>query len=408
MKLIGPFVQIITLRDVPVRGPLVDDALEIIPDGGILVEGDRIVAVGNFEFLYYEHEPDDVEDIDVPAVAFPGFIDCHTHACFAGTRVDDFARWIGGASMEEVVQAGGGLQATVFDTRHQGLLHLARDLEARLSDQLYHGITTTEVKSGYGLDVDTELRMLRVISELNRESVWDVVPTCYAAQAVPLGYESPRAYCSFLLEELLPRLRDEQLTNRFDITVDERIFDVETARWFLNVIKAEGYDLTVHAEQFGAGGADLAVELNARSADDLTMLKTGALERLAKSETIPVVLPGSSLGTGRPFAPARRLLDAGGSLAIASNWNPHTAPMGNLTAQAGILAAYERLSCAEVLAGITVRAAAALNLNDRAQLAPDFRADLVCYVTEDWRELIYRQGGLGDAWMVWKDGERVV
>ena len=408
LKLIGPFQQIITFRDAAPRGPLRDEDLDVIHDGGILVENDRIAAVGNFEYLYFEYEPEDVEEIDVPAVAFPGFIDCHTHVCYAGTRVNDFAQRNAGVSYLDIARAGGGIRSTVQHTRNESFLNLARHLEARLLDQLYHGITTTEVKSGYGLDLDTEIRMLRVINELGREPTWDLVPTCLAAHVVPEGFPSARAYCGFILEELVPRIREEQLCQRFDIFVEDTAFDLETARWYLNELKKEGFELTLHGDQFTAGGSRLAVEVGARSVDHLEVSGPEEIALLARSETVPVVLPGASLGLGIPFAPARKILDAGCSLAIASDWNPGSGPMGNLTAQIGILAAYEKLTCAEVMAGITYRAARALGLSDRAQIAENYRADFNCYVTDDWREIVYRQGGLGDAFMVWKNGERVV
>jgi len=236
----------------------------------------------------------------------------------------------------------------------------------------------------------------------------DLIPTCLAAHTLPKDFEgSKEAYLSDIQANLFPMLKAHNLSNRIDAFVEKSAFTVEEITPYLQAAKAQGFDITIHADQFSTGGSELAVKLGAKSADHLEVSGDHEIKLLANSDVIAVALPGASLGIGCNFTPARKILDAGGSLAIASDWNPGSAPMGNLIAQASILATFEKLSTAEVFAGLTFRAAAALGLSDRGTLATGMLADFNLYPIGDYQEILYHQGQLAPA-QVWKKGNKIL
>ncbi|CAN5781652.1 imidazolonepropionase [soil metagenome] len=407
-KLIGPFTQILTLAGMPAKGPLKDDALQIIQQGGVLVEGAVIREVGDFDRLLRQHKGKSmqVEEVEPGQVLLPGFIDAHTHMCFAGSRAGDYALKVAGSSYQDILAAGGGIHDTVAKTRAASKEELVRLLRQRCDRHLGEGVTTAEVKSGYGLSVEQELKMLRAIARVGAEHLLDLVPTCLAAHVKPKEFASEEAYLEVLLQELLPTLKDQGLTERIDVFVEKGAFPPEIARPFLQQAKALGFSLTLHADQFSTGGSALAVETGALSADHLEASGEAEIELLARSAVVAVVLPGASLGLGMPFAPARKLLDAGACLAIATDWNPGSAPMGDLLLQAAVLGAAQKLSTAETFAGITYRAARTLALPDRGTVAAGGKADFISFPTADYREILYQQGKLKPI-RVWKNGSSV-
>ncbi|MBN2262176.1 MAG: amidohydrolase family protein, partial [Prolixibacteraceae bacterium] len=206
--------------------------------------------------------------------------------------------------------------------------------------------------------------------------------------------------------ELLPEVKKQQLSNRVDIFVEPSAFEASEAKAYLQMAKELGFDLVVHGDQFTVGGSQLATAMGALSVDHLEASGQQEMNLLGKSNLVSVVLPGASMGLGIPFAPARKLLDSGACLVIASDWNPGSAPMGDLLMQAAILGAYEKLTLAETLAAITVRAASALNLSDRGVLSPGKIADIIAFRTSDFRDIVYRQGKLKPGF-VWKRGEKL-
>ena len=273
---------------------------------------------------------------------------------------------------------------------------MAGGIKSRLSQLLLLGITTVECKSGYGLSVEEELRHLRLINKAAQEVVGiSMVTTCLAAHVCPPEFAgNPEGYLSTITARLLPALKAEKLTNRIDAFAEPSAFWGDSLDTYLKNAKEMGFELTVHADQFTPGGVSLSVKHGALSADHLEHADEASIAAIANSETVAVALPGASLGLGEPFTPARKLLDAGASVAIASDWNPGSAPMGHVLAQAAIMATYEKLSNAEVLAALTFRAAKALGLNDRGKLAPGLRADVSIWPTDDYREILWKQGSL--------------
>jgi imidazolonepropionase len=403
-KLIGQFTQILPLTGLPLKGALRDEQLHIIPNGGVLVEDGLILTVGGFDELRKANPSAQIEEIKGEQVLLPGFIDCHTHICFAGNRAKDYAMRIAGKTYLEIAKAGGGIWDTVTQTRAADEVTLTKQLVQRANRHLAEGITTIEVKSGYGLSLEEELKQLRAIKAASTQTKAKLVPTCLAAHMVPKDFTgSQQEYLEHVVNDLLPVLKKENLTTRVDIFIEESAINTENALVYLKIAKQMGFDITVHADQFTTAGSKVAVEVGALSADHLEASGEHEIKLLADSNIVSVTLPGASLGLGMPYAPARKLLDAGACLAIASDWNPGSAPMGDLLMQAAVMSAAEKLSAAEVFAGLTFRAASALKM-ERGILAPGMPADMQVYPCADYREILYYQGKLKPS-QVWTGGD---
>ncbi|EAZ80039.1 imidazolonepropionase [Algoriphagus machipongonensis] len=406
LTLIGPVSQLLTMDHLPLRGAIQDESLEIISNAGILLEGELIKAVGNFSELKSSLPSGTFHLIELKQdfVMLPGLIDCHTHICFGGSRARDFAMRNAGKSYLEIAEAGGGIWDTVTQTRKLEEKELSQRTASNANRHLMEGVTTIEVKSGYGLTVSEELKMLRAIQNANTNTAADLISTCLAAHMKPRDFDgSNEEYLEMVSQKLFPILKEENLSNRIDSFIEKSAFSAsEIAPYFEKARKLD-FDITVHADQFSTGGSKVAVDFNARSADHLEASGEKEIAYLAQSETTAVALPGASLGLGCSFTPARKILDQGGSLAIATDWNPGSAPMGDLINQASILATFEKLSSAEVLAGITFRAAHVLNLMDRGILKSGMLADFILYPSANYQDILYHQGKMKPA-QVWKRG----
>lgn len=395
MKLIGPFKQVVTLANLPLRGKLSDEQIEIIIDGGILIDNYKIQKIGNFEELKAENQNIEIEKIEGEQIVLPAFVDSHTHICFGGNRANDFAMRNAGKTYLEIAESGGGIWSSVQHTRSASEEELLKTLLERIDFLISLGITTIEVKSGYGLDVENELKMLRMIKKAQAQTKATLVPTCLSAHLKPRDFEgSNKEYLNYIITEILPKVKEEDLAKRVDIFIEKSAFQPEESKAFLLETKKLGFEITVHADQFTPGSSRIAVEVGAKSADHLEATIDEDIEFLAKSDTVATALPGASLGLGEKFTPARKLLDAGAILAIASDWNPGSAPMGNLITQASILATFEKLTTAEVLAGMTFRSAFALGLDDRGKLEKGLKADFVTFKTNNFQNVLYNQGSL--------------
>ena len=407
MKLIGPFKQLIPMTGLSLKGALSDDQLLILHDVGILIEGEKIKSIGEFDALKIAFSEAELHELKGDHTCLPGFIDAHTHICFGGSRASDYAMRNAGKTYLEIAKAGGGIWDTVTQTRKASQDQLVKKTTKLANRHLKNGTTTIEVKSGYGLSVNEELKMLRAIQEADEITAVDLVSTCLAAHMLPKDFDgSAKAYLEEISSTLFPILKEEKLTNRIDAFIEESAFSADQITPYFQKAKAMGFDITVHADQFSTSGSKVAVDFKALSADHLEASTENEIKLLAKSDTIATALPGASLGLGCNFTPARKILDAGGALAIASDHNPGSAPMGDLLTQAAVLGAFEKLSNAEVLAGITVRGAAALNLKDRGRLAAGCLADFILFHTSDYKEILYNQGSFKPC-VVYKKGERV-
>ena len=406
LKLLGPFSQILPMTNLPQKGSISDDQLEIIEKGGIVLEGEVIREVGSYSTLAEKYQS--AEKISVPAesVAIPGLIDCHTHICFGGSRARDYSLRVAGKPYQEILKQGGGIYDSVNKTRAASETELVQGIVERANRHVNEGVTTIEVKSGYGLSISEELKMLRAIKEANKKTLADLIPTCLAAHVCPKEAESPVAWLNEVLLQLLPKIKEEQLSNRVDIFIEEEAFPAKIALPYLQKAKEAGFKITAHADQFSSKGSKVAVEVGALSADHLESSDAKGVELLANSDTVAVALPGASMGLGMQYTPARKLLDSGACLAIATDWNPGSAPMGDLLMQAAVLGAAEKLSVAETLAAITVRSARALGLSDRGSLEKGKIADILSFDTADYREILYYQGKMKPS-QVWKKGIKV-
>lgn len=391
------------------RGSIPDDELTVISDAGILIDSGKIYSVGPYGELLSVAKELQAEKVifEGPHVCLPGFVDAHSHICFGGSRARDYAMRNAGKTYLEIAKAGGGIWDTVTQTRKASRAELVQGILKIAGRHLKKGITTLEVKSGYGLSVDEELKMLYAIKEANEQLEIDLIPTCLAAHMLPMDFQGKSGeYLSEISTLLFPKLKSERLANRIDAFIEEGAFTGATITPYFEKAQEMGFDITVHADQFSTGGSKIAVKFGAKSADHLEASTDKEIALLASSKVIATALPGASLGLGCAFTPARKILDAGGALAIASDHNPGSAPMGDLLTQAAILGTFEKLTNAEVFAGITFRAAAALGLEDRGRLTEGYLADFSIFHTHDYNEILYHQGSFKPC-LVYKRGVKV-
>ena len=369
----------------PLRGESLGE-VEVIEDAYVLCMDGRIEAVGPMRSL--AAPAGDVEELDGAGLcAIPGLVDCHTHACFGGDRVEEFSLRAGGASYEELHASGGGILSTVRATRTAGEDGLRAAVERHRGWMLRQGTTTFESKSGYGLDRETELASLQAIRTAGG------VPTYLGAHAVPPEFDDGDGYLDFVIAEVLPEAA--QHAEAADVFLERGAFDVDQARRYLTAARALGLELRLHADQFTeAGGLELAVELGARSVDHLEATGEAGVRRVADSPVTAVLLPASALFLDRPMPPARALADAGADVALATDFNPGSAFCESLPLIASLACTKLHLAPEEALTAMTVNAAHVLGRADRkGRLAAGFDADVVLLEAPDWRYLAYHLGG---------------
>ncbi len=372
----------------------------------VLVRGGRVEEVGDSDALRKKWLG------SVPTLnaggraATPGLVDAHTHAAFAGDRVHEFVLRTQGATYAEILRAGGGILNTVRATREATRAELLKALLARLDRMVEHGTTCAEVKSGYGLDKDTELRLLEVVREAAERHPVDLVPTFLGAHAVPPEFASAAEYARFVADEVLPAAADR--AEFVDVFCDEGAFDVASSRRVLEAGRDLGLRVKVHADELAhSGGSRLAAELGAASADHLLHADAKDAEALASSGVAPVLLPATALSLGAPFANARRLIDAGSAVALGTDLNPncYTESMPFVTSLACL---GMRMTPAEAIAAATINAAAAVGRDrDCGSLEPGKAGDLVVWDAPTVAHVPYRMG-VNLAWKVVKLGEVVV
>ena len=302
-------MQLLPMTGLPAKGPISDDQLSVIKEAGIHIRDGVVVEIAPFERLVKQAQIP-VKELDAEFVGLPGFIDCHTHICYAGSRARDFAMRIAGKTYLEIAKEGGGIWDTVTSTRQADEDLLLSDLKYRAKLLLARGITTIEVKSGYGLDLEGELKMLRVIQRAQRALKVDLVSTCLAAHIVPKEFKgNVGGYLDMIISELFPFLKSENLTKRIDAFIEDEAYTPENIKPYLDEAQRMGMDITLHADQFSSGGSALGVRYGAVSVDHLEASGPKEIELLGNSDTVAVVLPGASIGLGCNFAPARAILD---------------------------------------------------------------------------------------------------
>jgi imidazolonepropionase len=384
--LVRDLAQLVTApgTDAPLRGQALG-AVEVTEDAFVLCDDGRVTAVGRVRDL-----PAGVGDVDEldgrGLVAIPGLVDCHTHACFAGDRVEEFSLRAAGATYEELHAAGGGILSTVRATRAAGEDRLLEATKRHSGWMLRAGTTTFEAKSGYGLDHDTELAQLRAVRASGG------IPTWLGAHAVPPEFSDADAYLDFALAEVLPEAAE--VAEAADVFLERGAFDAAQARRYLEAARDAGLALRLHGDQFTEQGAiPLAIELGARSVDHLEATGSQGVARIAQSDVTAVLLPASALFLDRPMPPARALADAGAAVALATDFNPGSAFTESLPLVCSVAATQLHLSPAEALNATTVNAAHVLRRADRkGRIAPGYDADLVLLDAPDWRYLAYHLG----------------
>jgi imidazolonepropionase len=367
--------------------------LAIIEDGGMVVQDGTIVAVGKSDEIARQL-PNDCEVIEARGrVVLPGFVDAHAHPVFAGNRVAEFEMRARGASYEEIAAAGGGIRSTVRLTRAASEDELLAQARHRVAQILRCGTTTMEAKSGYGLTTNDELKMLRVIRRLHETTALELVPTFLGAHAVAEEFEGRREdYVSLVAEEMIPQVVREELAEYCDIFCENGYFDAAAARRILGVAKAAGLKLRMHADQLtNSGGAALAAELGAVTADHLEQTEDDGIAAMRSAGVQPVLLPGSVYALGKTrYAKARAMIDAGLAIVLASDFNPGSSPTPSMPMVLSLAATQMKMTPAEGVTAATINAAYSLGRGDRiGSLEAGKLANFTIFDCEDYREIAY-------------------
>ena len=388
----------------PRRGPDTASA-DLIEHGAVAVRNGRIVAVGPTESLDGQFTA--ARSVDCRGRSLcPGFVDAHTHTVFGGNRAAEFELRIKGASYLEIMAAGGGIVSTVRHTRAASMDELVTSASGRLDEMLALGTTTVEIKTGYGLNVDDELKMLRVIERLDRDHPCDIVPTLLAAHAVPPEFEGDaEAYTRCVIDEILPeaaawygssRFADRGVPMYIDVFCEDHAFDLGQSRRVLEAGIDAGLRAKMHVDQFNDfGGVAMALELGAASVDHLDVTGRAEIELLARSDTIAVVLPAVNFNLGMAdYADGRAMLDAGAVVALATDLNPGSAPCPSMPTVMAIACRYQRFTPAEALHASTINGAFAIGQGDETgSIEVGKRADLLILNAGDYRHIPYFFGG---------------
>jgi imidazolonepropionase len=350
----------------------------LLENAAVVWIDDTISWVGCWQDIPAEFDAEPVIDCERRLV-IPGLIDCHTHLCFGGWRADEFESRLRGASYQEIAAAGGGIASTVTATRAASSGKLVRKSKSILNAMLGLGVTTVECKSGYGLDAANELKQLEVYRLLDQAHAVDLVPTFLGAHIVPPEHQGARQrYISLLCEELIPAIASEGLAQFCDAFVEQGAFTIDEARLIFTTAIEHGLQIKVHADQLSdGGGALLAAEMGAVSAEHLEYISAEGIEALADSGTVAVSLPLASLYLGEPYLPARKLLSAGVPVAVATDFNPGSAPSYHLPLAMTLACLSQHMTPQEVINGVTTVAARAISAESTiGSLLPGYKADL--------------------------------
>jgi imidazolonepropionase len=368
--------------------------LPLLVGGSVIVRDGRIDWVGPDGQLPPVSEPAEIIDAGGRTV-LPGFVDSHTHLIFAGTREDEFEQRLQGRTYQEISASGGGINATVRRVRQSSKEQLKALARPRLQRLLQFGVTTVEVKSGYGLTLPDELKCLEAIADLNAEGPLELVPTFLGAHVVPPEYGNDRAgYLRLLMDDMLPEVARSRLAEFCDVFCETGVFSLAETEQILTRAAALGLRLKLHADELTPlGGAELAARLGAVSADHLLCITDAGIDALAASSTVATLLPGTAFFLGLPYAPARRLLNSQVAIALASDCNPGTCPSENLPLAGAMACTQMGLLPAEAVTALTLNAAAAVTRSDRlGSIEVGKQADLIVCDVPDYRHLFYHFG----------------
>ena len=355
---------------------------------------DRILWVGATEDLPRKWKKVQTVDLKGKRGITPGLVDCHTHLIFDGNRAEEFAKRCAGVSYQEIAAQGGGIQATVRATRLASESRLLKLASERVKEMIRHGVRSIEVKSGYGLSLESELKLLRVIPKLQKKfPQLTFVSTFLGAHDFPKD-QSREDYLKILISEMLPKIAAEGLAQSCDVFIDEGYYTREEGQFILSQAQRLGLKVRVHADELSdTGSAELAAQLKALSADHLLKISDSGIQALARSETVAVLLPGTAFYLKAEYAPARKLIEAGAQVALATDYNPGTCVCLSLPLMMTLAALYLKMSRAEIFAAVTYNAAQALDLHDRkGTLAEGLDADFWVMPFSTFEEAYYRFG----------------
>lgn len=370
----------------------------MITNGAVAARNGVIVAVGTTDELQKRVElVNGTVCIDACGkVVLPGLVDPHTHVVFAGSREHELEMKIKGVPYLEILAAGGGILDTVRATRATSREQLVKIARKYLDQMLAQGTTTAEAKSGYGLTVEDEIKTLEAIQELNNSHPIDLVPTFLGAHAIPEEYkENPDGFVDLVIDEMLPAVRERDLAEFCDVFCEQGVFSVEQSRRILSKAKEMGFKLKIHADEMASlGGAELAAELGATSADHLMMVSERGIEMLAASSTVAVLLPATTFCVmGERYAPARKMIEKGVAVALSTDFNPGSSPVNSMLIVMGIACRQLKMTPAEVISAVTINAAHAIGRADSVgSIEVGKKADLVIFDAKDYRYLMYRFG----------------
>lgn len=393
--------QLLTLAGGPQRGKSLG-SLGIIENGAILIRDEKIVAVGTTEELRNAYPEEPTLDAN-HCVLMPGFVDPHTHLIWAGDRADEFEKKMAGTPYLDILAAGGGILSTVKATRTASIEKLMAETRPRMLRMFRNGTTTAEAKTGYGLQAATELRLLKALLALNDESPLDLVFTFLGAHAIPPEYkDNPQGYTDEITATMLPMLKEWWETHAprlplpfVDVFCETKAFTLEQSRQILARAGSLGFPLKIHADEFdNLGGASLAAELNAASADHLVVTSDADIQALGKSDTVAVALPCTPFGLAEShYTPAKKLLEANALLAVATDCNPGTSWNESMQFAIALACRYMKLTPAQAIAAATINAAHAIRRSETiGSLEAGKQADMLILSVSDYRQVGYRYG----------------
>ncbi|MBD3404090.1 imidazolonepropionase [candidate division GN15 bacterium] len=405
--------QLITMDGpVPRIGPELSQ-LGLIDNGAVAISDRQVVAAGDADAVMQSITLDDdaiVVDAD-GAVVTPGFIDPHTHPVFAMTREKEFEMRIQGKSYMEIAKAGGGIRASVRDLRTTPREIITEKSRQRLDRILMFGVTTIEAKSGYGLSTESEIMTLEIIRDLNKSHPLDLVPTFLGAHEIPDEFQGRTDdYIDLVNNDMLPIVVRERLAEFSDIFTEDGVFDIEQSRRVQQAAREAGLALKFHADELTSlGGADLAAEMGAVSADHLVYISDAGIDAMARAGTVAVLLPGTTFALGHSqYAPARKMIEAGVAVSLSTDCNPGSSYTESLPLIISLAALQLKMTAAESISAVTVNAACAINRGGQlGQIIPGRQADITIWDIADYRELPYHYG-INPARLVIKNGRVVV
>lgn len=364
----------------PKRGKDMSD-IGLIKDGGLLIHDDKIFAVGTTDELDKQINMDEYEVIDATGkTVLPGFVDSHTHFVFGGYRADEFTWRLKGDSYMSIMERGGGINATVVPTRNSSVEDFKEAGRERMNRMLEFGVTTVEGKSGYGMDYETELRQLTAMKELNEEHPVDIVTTFLGPHSVlPEWKGKERDFLDKMITEVMPVVREKNLAEFADIFCEKGVFSIEDSEYYLNKAKDMGFKLKIHADEMNSlGGAELAARVGAFSADHLLKASDEGIKQMAEKKVISTLLPATAFGLKEDYAPARKMIDGGAAVAIASDFNPGSCFTNSIPLLVALGCIYMNMSIEEVITALTINGAAALDRADQiGSLEPGKKADII-------------------------------